>query len=63
VAGGKFLMVALSNASGIAGGTAQLAVDGRPGDGWLELVVSAATGRSRGSPTRCAWRRHPPVPG
>ncbi|URM96884.1 lipid kinase [Actinomadura madurae] len=44
VAEGKFLMVALSNASGIAGGTAQLAADGHPGDGKLELVVSAATG-------------------
>ncbi|MFD0686394.1 diacylglycerol/lipid kinase family protein [Actinomadura fibrosa] len=44
VADGKFLMVALSNASGIAGGTAELAADGHPGDGILELVVSAATG-------------------
>lgn len=44
VAEGKFLMVALSNASGIAGGTAQLAADGHPGDGRLELIVSAATG-------------------
>ncbi|WP_067456251.1 diacylglycerol/lipid kinase family protein [Actinomadura macra] len=41
---GKFLMVALSNASGIAGGTAELAADGHPGDGVLELVLSAATG-------------------
>ncbi|QXJ24280.1 lipid kinase [Actinomadura graeca] len=41
---GKFLMVALSNASGIAGGTAELAADGHPGDGVLELVISAATG-------------------
>ncbi|MFB4319236.1 diacylglycerol/lipid kinase family protein [Actinomadura sp. 21ATH] len=44
VAEGRFLMVALSNASGIAGGTAQLAADGHPGDGRVELVVSAATG-------------------
>jgi diacylglycerol kinase family enzyme len=41
---GRFLMVALSNASGIAGGAAQLADDGHPADGRLELVVSAATG-------------------
>ncbi|NDU75839.1 lipid kinase [Actinomadura sp. DSM 109109] len=44
VAEGKFLMVALTNAPGIAGGSAQLAVDAHPGDGRLELVVSAATG-------------------
>ncbi|MFF5262360.1 diacylglycerol/lipid kinase family protein [Actinomadura viridis] len=44
VADGRFLMVALSNASGIAGGTAQLAADGDPDDGRVELVVSAATG-------------------
>ncbi|MFC5753932.1 diacylglycerol/lipid kinase family protein [Actinomadura rugatobispora] len=41
---GRFLMVALSNASGIAGGSAQLAADGHPADGRLELVISAATG-------------------
>lgn len=44
VAEGRFLMVALSNAPGIAGGSAQLAADAHPGDGKLELVVSAATG-------------------
>lgn len=44
VAEGRFLMVALSNAPGIAGGAAQLAADAHPGDGRLELVVSAATG-------------------
>ena len=41
---GRFLMVALSNGSGIAGGAARLAADAHPGDGRLELVVSAATG-------------------
>jgi YegS/Rv2252/BmrU family lipid kinase len=40
----RLLMVGLSNASGIAGGNAQLAPDASPGDGRMELVVSAATG-------------------
>jgi diacylglycerol kinase (ATP) len=40
----KLLMVGLSNAPGIAGGSAQLAPDASPGDGRVELVVSAATG-------------------
>jgi diacylglycerol kinase family enzyme len=37
-------MVGLSNAPGIAGGSARLAPDASPGDGRIELVVSAATG-------------------
>lgn len=40
----KLLMVGLSNAPGIAGGSARLAPDASPGDGRIELVVSAATG-------------------
>jgi YegS/Rv2252/BmrU family lipid kinase len=40
----KLLMVGLSNAPGIAGGSAQLAPDASPGDGRMELVISAATG-------------------
>jgi YegS/Rv2252/BmrU family lipid kinase len=40
----KLLMVGLSNAPGIAGGSARLAPDASPGDGRAELVVSAATG-------------------
>ncbi|WP_141579026.1 diacylglycerol kinase family protein [Actinomadura sp. WMMA1423] len=44
VAEGRFLMAAITNAPGIAGGSAQLATDAHPGDGRLELVVSAATG-------------------
>ncbi|MFI6518644.1 diacylglycerol/lipid kinase family protein [Spirillospora sp. NPDC050679] len=44
VADRRLLMVALSNASGIGGGAAQLAPEGSPRDGRMELVVSAATG-------------------
>jgi YegS/Rv2252/BmrU family lipid kinase len=44
VAHDKLLMIALSNAPGIAGGTAQLAPDAVPHDGRLDLTVSAATG-------------------
>jgi YegS/Rv2252/BmrU family lipid kinase len=40
----KLLMVGLSNAPGIAGGSARLAPDASPGDGRIELVASAATG-------------------
>jgi YegS/Rv2252/BmrU family lipid kinase len=40
----KLLMVALNNASGIAGGNAQLAPGASPHDGRLELTASAATG-------------------
>lgn len=40
----KLLMVGLSNAPGIAGGSARLAPDASPADGRMELVVSAATG-------------------
>lgn len=40
----KLLMVALSNAPGIAGGTARLAPDAAPDDGRLRLVTCAATG-------------------
>jgi diacylglycerol kinase (ATP) len=44
VAEDKLLMVALSNASGIAGGNAELAPGASPRDGRADLVVSAATG-------------------
>jgi diacylglycerol kinase family enzyme len=40
----KLIMVSLSNNSGIAGGSAQLAPGAVPDDGRLELVTSAATG-------------------
>jgi YegS/Rv2252/BmrU family lipid kinase len=40
----RLLMVGLSNAPGIAGGSARLAPDASPADGRIELVVSAATG-------------------
>jgi diacylglycerol kinase family enzyme len=40
----KLIMVSLSNNSGIAGGTAQLAPGASPDDGRLDLVTSAATG-------------------
>lgn len=44
VADDKLLMVALNNASAIAGGTARLAPDAEPHDGRLDLTVAAATG-------------------
>jgi diacylglycerol kinase (ATP) len=40
----KLLMVGMSNAPGIAGGSALLAPDASPSDGRVELVISAATG-------------------
>jgi YegS/Rv2252/BmrU family lipid kinase len=40
----RLLMVGLSNARGIAGGTAQLAPDASPSDGRIRLVVCAAIG-------------------
>lgn len=40
----KFLMVALGNAPGIAGGTAQLAPGASPRDGRIQLLISSATG-------------------